>query len=40
MLILPVFQIDGIWFSVAAAEPVAAVMTLLFVRVKKKKYHY
>lgn len=41
VLILPVFfQIDGIWFSVVAAELVAAVMTLLFIRAKKKKYHY
>lgn len=41
VLILPVFfQIDGIWFSVVAAELVAAVMTLLFIGAKKKKYHY
>lgn len=41
VLILPIFlQIDGIWFSVVLAEIVAAAMTLLFIRVKKKSYHY
>lgn len=41
VLILPVFfQIDSIWFLVVATELVVAVMTLLFIRAKKKKYHY
>ena len=41
VIILPlVFGIDGIWFSVVAAELVAAVMTLLFISVKRGKYQY
>lgn len=41
VLVFPVFWgIDGIWTSIVAAELVAAVMTLLFVTGKKKKYHY
>lgn len=41
VLILPLlFGIDGIWFSVVAAELVAAVMTVLFIAAKRGKYHY
>lgn len=41
VIILPlIFGIDGIWFSVVAAELVAAVMTVLFITVKRGKYHY
>lgn len=41
VIILPLFfGIDGIWFSVVAAELVAAVMTVLFIAAKKGKYHY
>lgn len=41
VIILPlVFGIDGIWFSVVAAELVAAVMTVLFITAKRGKYHY
>lgn len=41
VIILPlVFGIDGIWFSVVAAELVAAVMTILFIAAKKGKYQY
>lgn len=41
VLILPmILGIDGIWFSVVAAELVAAVMTVLFIAAKKGKYHY
>ena len=41
VIILPlIFGIDGIWYSVVAAELVAAVMTVLFINAKKKKYHY
>ena len=41
VLILPVFlEIDGIWFSVVAAEMVAAMMTVFFIAVKRKKYQY
>lgn len=41
VMILPVFfDVDGVWFSVAAAEFTAAVMTLMFVFGKKKKNGY
>ncbi len=41
VLILPViFGIDGIWFSIVAAEVIAAIVTALFVLGKKGKYHY
>ena len=41
VIILPlVFGIDGIWFSVVAAELAAAAMTVLFIVAKRKKYHY
>lgn len=41
VIILPlIFGIDGIWFSVVAAELVAAVMTVLFIIAKRGKYHY
>lgn len=41
VIILPkLFGIDGIWLSVVAAELVAAVMTVLFIGAKKRKYHY
>lgn len=41
VIILPlIFGIDGIWFSVVVAELVAAVMTILFIAVKRKKYQY
>lgn len=41
VIILPlIFGIDGIWFSVVAAELVAAVMTVLFIAAKRGKYHY
>ena len=41
VLILPVFlEIDGIWLSVVVAELAAAVMTILFILAKKKKYNY
>lgn len=35
-----IFGIDGVWFSVVAAELVAAMMTVLFIAVKRKKYQY
>ncbi|MFR7476238.1 MATE family efflux transporter, partial [Frisingicoccus sp.] len=41
VMILPmIFGINGIWFSIVAAELVAAAMTILFIRAKKGKYHY
>ncbi|MDO4325942.1 MAG: MATE family efflux transporter [bacterium] len=40
MLLPMILGIDGIWFSIVVAELVAAVMTVLFIAVKKEKYHY
>ncbi len=41
VLILPVFfYVDGVWFSVAAAEFTAAAVTMAFIFGKKKKYGY
>ena len=41
VLILPLlFDIDGIWFSVTAAELLATGVTLLFLFVMRKKYRY
>lgn len=41
VLIFPIFWgIDGIWASIVAAELVAAVVTLLFIMLKKKIYQY
>lgn len=41
VLLLPViWGIDGIWISVVAAEIVAAIVTVLFMIGKRKKFHY
>lgn len=41
VLIFPLFWgIDGIWFSIVAAEIMAVIMTVLFLIVKRKKYGY
>lgn len=41
VLILPVFfDVDGVWFSVAAAEFTAAAVTMAFIFGKKKKYGF
>ncbi len=41
VLILPIFwQLDGIWFSVIAADALAIVVTLAFLIGKKKHYGY
>ncbi len=41
VLIFPLFwQLDGIWFSIVAAEIMAVVVTVLFLFGKRKKYHY
>lgn len=41
VLIFPIFfEIDGIWISIVAAELVAAVVTVLFLIGKRKKYQY
>ena len=41
VLILPMLLgLDGIWVSVVVAELLAAIVTEIFVRVKKKQYNY
>lgn len=41
VIIFPlIFEIDGIWMSIVAAEIVAAFVTVLFVVGMRKKYHY
>ena len=41
VLVFPLFWgIDGIWYSVIAAELMAAAVTVLFLLGKKKKYGY
>ena len=41
VMILPVFlDIDGLWLSIVVAEMVSFVITLLFLALKRKKYHY
>lgn len=41
VILLPlIFDVDGIWLSVVIAEFMAAIVTLIFILAKKKKYHY
>ena len=41
VIILPkLWQIDGIWISIVAAEVIAVVISVLFLVTKRKKYHY
>ena len=41
VLLLPlIFGIDGVWFSVVAAELVACTVSLIFIAAKRKKYGY
>lgn len=41
VIIFPIFLgIDGIWLSIVVAELLAALVTLLFIYAKKKKYQY
>ena len=41
VMILPVFlDVDGLWLSIVVAEMVSFVITLLFLALKRKKYHY
>lgn len=41
VLILPlIFDIDGIWISIVAAEIAAVLITVIFLKVKQKVYHY
>lgn len=41
VLLLPkLFGVDGIWISIVVAEFMATVLTVLFLALKRKKYHY
>lgn len=41
VLLLPmIWEIDGIWISIVVAEVMAVVFTVVFLIVKRKKYHY
>ena len=41
VMILPlILGIDGIWISIVVAELMAAVVTIFFLIIKKKKFHY
>lgn len=41
VLILPLFlKLNGIWISIVCAEAMALIVTALFLRLKRKKYHY
>jgi len=41
VLILPLFWgVNGIWFSIVAAEIMAVIVTVLFLRLKQRKYQY
>jgi Na+-driven multidrug efflux pump len=41
VLILPMwFELDGIWWSIVAAELIALILTGVFLVVFRKKYHY
>ena len=41
ILILPfVFGVDGIWTAIVVAELAALTVTIIFLVVKRKKYHY
>ena len=40
MLLPMIFELDGVWISVIASEVLSAIVTLLFLITKKKKYGY
>ncbi len=41
VLIFPlIWELDGIWFSIIAAEALSAIVTLVFLVEKRKKYNY
>ena len=41
VLLLPLLLgIDGVWWSIVAAEAAAALMTAAFMKVKQKQYGY
>ena len=41
VLIFPLFwKVDGIWMSIVAAEMMAVIVTIVFLRLNQKKYRY
>ena len=41
VLILPmIWELDGIWISIVAAEIMAVAITIIFLIIKQKKYKY
>ena len=41
VIIFPIFwELDGIWWSIVAAEVMAVVVTVVLLAVKRKKYGY
>lgn len=41
VLIFPlIWKVDGIWLSIVVAEMMAVVVTVLFLKIQQKKYHY
>ncbi len=41
VLLFPlIWGIDGIWFSIVAAELMSVAVTVLFLVTQRKKYHY
>ncbi len=41
VLILPeLFELDGVWFSIIAAEALSTCVTAIFLAIKKKQYNY
>jgi len=41
VMILPlIWEMDGIWFSIIAAEAMAVVVTVICLAINRKKYHY
>lgn len=41
VLIFPmIWQLDGIWMSIVAAEFLSIIVTIIFIKTNRKKYHY
>lgn len=41
VIIFPIFwELDGIWWSIVAAEVMAVIVTVIFLFAKRKRYHY
>ena len=42
VILLPIIlkSVDGIWLSVVVAELMAFILTIIFLKIKRKKFHY